>query len=242
MNLMSSFNQESVTAVKAINTKCSRLSLWGLVFIVGALMFAGIPNARAAFVTTNETGLDGVFSQPSFGSTPVDIRFSPIESINASELLKINDPTALSTLFALNNSMPSNVVSIYFVDEINYCGGSFNTFIVGCGSINGNDIVVESSSATGAFGIKLLGHELGHNLGLGHVAGSNLMSNLDNSTLLTASQVASFLGSALLQMDGSSQYIEIRPVLVAPLPPAVLMFVSALLVLFGVYRKKSAMA
>lgn len=236
---MSSANQRLLVSAIVIGSKRPRFPLWGLAFVLGALMFAGIPNARAAFVTTNEAGVDAVYSQSSFGSTPVDIFFSPTVSLSNGSLLNINDSAGLDTLFSFNDATATNVVSIYFVDTVNWCG-SFNTSIVGCANLGGNDIVVESAAAFGTFGTELIAHELGHSLGLDHVTGDNLMNAvLNGSTTLTSLQVADLLGSSLIQMNGSGRFVDVRPVLVTPLPSAGILFVSAILVLFGVnYRKK----
>lgn len=207
-------------------------------------MFAGIPNARAALVTTNEAGMDAVYSQSSFGTTPVDIRFNPTVTFANSDLLDITTSAELDTLFAFNGATASNVVSMYFVDILDFCGG-FNTSIVGCASVGGNDIAVESAFAAGGFGTELLAHELGHNLGLGHVMSPNLMTgSLNGNTTLINPQVTIVLGSSLIQFDGPSRFVEITPVLLTavPLPPAGIMFVSAILVLFGIHRRKKSAA
>ena len=238
---MSSAYQRFLVTASAFAFKRPRSPLWAVIFILGGLIFAGIPNARAAFVTTNEAGMDGVYSQPSFGSDTIDIRFNPTVTLSNGSLLTINDSAGLNTLFSFNDATASNVISIYFVDSINWCGG-FNTAIVGCASIGGNDIVVESAFAAGGFGTELLSHEVGHSLGLGHTlffAAANLMSaSLNGNTTLTSSQVTTILASMYIQMDGSFRFIQITPVLVTPLPPAGIMFVSAILVLFGVQRRK----
>ena len=127
---------------------------------------------------------------------------------------------------------------MYFVDTLDWCNG-FNTSIVGCANLGGNDIVVESEAAFGVFGTELLSHEIGHSLDLSHVIFDNLMTGVLNGiTTLTETQVATILGSSLIQMDGSFRFVRVTPVLVTPLPPAAIMFVSAILVLFGVHRRK----
>ena len=85
---MSSAYQRLLVTASAVASKRSRSPHWVLVFILGGLVFAGIPNARAAFVTTNEAGLDSVFSQGSFGSNDIDIRFNPTVTFSNGSLLK----------------------------------------------------------------------------------------------------------------------------------------------------------
>ena len=235
---MSSVYQRLLVTAIALASMRPRSPLWLLVFTVGGLLFAGIPNARAAFVTTQEVGVDGVYSQSSFGMDTVDIVFNPTLTLSNGDLLNIDNESRLTTLFAFNDATASNVVSIYFVDTLDWCDG-FNTSIVGCASLGGNDIVVESEAAFGVFGTELIAHEIGHSLNLDHVIVANLMTNvLNGNIILTPEQVVALLGSFRIQMDNSGLFVEVTPVLVTPLPPAGIMFVSAILVLLGFQRRK----
>ncbi len=213
-------------------------------FILGGLLFAGIPDARAAFVTTQEAGLDGVFSQASFNGNGIDIRFLPTVTFSNSDLLNITTEAGIDALFAFNDGSASNIISMYFVDTLDFCSSSIPA-IVGCATLGGNDIAVESVFAASGSGTELLAHEIGHSLNLDHVAGNNLMAAAINGfTTLTEAQVATILGNIdLIQMDSSElRFIEIRPVLVTPLPPAGIMFVSAIVVLVGACRRKKSHA
>lgn len=235
---MSSLHQQRPATAKETCFRRLRSSLWGFVFVLGVLMFTGIPNAGAAVVTTNEIGVDGVYSQPNFGSTDVDILFNSAITFENGSLLNITTEAQLNALFAFNDTFATDVISIYFVDTLDWCDG-FSTAIIGCAVLGGNDIVVESEAALGTFGTELIAHEIGHSLGLDHVAFANLMTaSLNENTDLTPGQVSDILNSSFIQFGASGQFVEVTPVLVTPLPPALLMFVSALLVLFGVHRRK----
>jgi hypothetical protein len=189
----------------------------------------------AAYVTTNEAGLNGVFAQ-----ADLEIRFNTITTIYDASLLDIDTE---AKRIALWNSAPFSApgVNMFFVDSIDYCSG-YNVSIVGCGSYPGNIVAVESSYAAGSYGTELLAHELGHNLGLGHLSGDNLMNPyLNGFTDLTAAQIATILNSPLIQFDETGAYLEINPILIAsavPLPGAFLLMFSALSAMGFAGRKR----
>ena len=231
-------------------------SLGGRVLVASSvILFAFLVVAtpsRAAFVTTNEAGIDAVFSQASFGGSTVDIRFNTAATIVRPDLLSIDTDSELFDLFSdgpngpyfPGNQLHDPTVNMFFVDSINSCG-VINPSIVGCALTPGKDLVVESVFAAGAFGTELNSHELGHNLALPHPAGGgNLMNGtLNGSTFLDAGQVATILASALIQFDGPQRFISITPVLVlggvVPVPPAGILLVSSLVGLFWMRRRKA---
>ena len=137
---------------------------------------------------------------------------------------------------------------MFFVDSLTYCGGS-NPSIIGCGEQPGNKLVVKSSFAAGSLGDILLAHELGHNLGLDHVSGTdtNLMNpSLDSSsvTTLEVGQVSTILGipsHSPLGHDASGYFFSIRPMLVVattPLPASLPLFAGGLSVMALVVRRR----
>jgi len=202
-------------------------------------------SAWAAFVTTNESEMDAVFSQDSFGLNKIDIVFNSTITIQNSSLLNIDSEDKINQLFhGLNTGVTWPTVNLFFVDTISYCSG-YNTSIIGCASFPGNDIVVESAYAAGSKGAELLAHELGHNLGLGHnVPELNLMhGTINENTDLTAAQVVTILGSGLVQnipSDGDLYRIEITPILIAavPLPGALVLLLSGLS-FFGIASRRA---
>lgn len=201
------------------------------------------PYAQAAFVTLNETGMDAIFSQASFGNNKVDIRYGAVTQLVRPDLLTITADSQVSTLFGLHAG-GANVVNFYFVDTLDACGG-FDVNYIGCGEFPGNDFVVESIWAADntlqpggfSFGEQLLAHELGHNLGLDHRNGNDLMNPFINGWGdLDASEVATILASPLIQFDASGQrYVQINPVLIVaadtrnlPEPSTILLVLAAL--------------
>ncbi|MCZ6771457.1 MAG: hypothetical protein O7G83_05665, partial [Proteobacteria bacterium] len=81
LNIMSSVYQRLLVTASAIASKLLQSPLWALAVILGGLIFAGIPNARAAVVTADGAALTAVFSQPSFNGNNIQIRFNPTVTI-----------------------------------------------------------------------------------------------------------------------------------------------------------------
>jgi len=212
---------------------------------LAALLLLGMAPGIAwpAFVTLNEAGMDEVYSQGSFGVTPIDIRFNAVVEIEAPHLLTIDSLDSINELFDLSSD-PAPTVSMFFVDSIDWCG-TVSAGYAGCALEPGSDFVVESVVAAGGFGVALNSHELAHNLGLGHETPppDNLMNpSLTGNTTLTATQVATILTSPLLQLDGSQFFVEITPVLISgatvPLPASLPLALGAF-GLLGLLRRRT---
>ena len=80
----------------------------------------------------------------------------------------LNNQAQLAEVF----NLPGNVK---VVNEVNFCGGVFKTTFIGCGQTPGSSFIVERFTANQE-GI-LWAHELGHNKGLPHRNGPNLLMN-----------------------------------------------------------------
>ncbi|MGY5452528.1 hypothetical protein ACVFI8_16525 [Agarivorans sp. MS3-6] len=204
------------------------------------------PSIYAAFITTNEAALDDIYSQASFGNRIIDIRIGTATELVFPELLDITTGAEVSQLFNQHLG-PANVVNFFYIDTISACGNFTSRSIVGCGEYFGNDFVVESSFAAGRYGGELLAHELGHNLGLPHLAGSYLMNpGLNNRTLITEPEVTRIFRSPLVQSDDSSFWIDITPVLIVAEASRVSEPVSAglfmLILLLVTWRKQQLSA
>lgn len=218
-----------------------------LVLLVAPLALAlASQGASAAFITIDESGMDAVFSQSGFGA-PVDIRIGPTTELVLPGLLDITTGGQIGDLFS-NHVGAANVVNFYFVDTIDACGATILSGIVGCGETPGNDFVVESVFASGANGVELLSHELGHNLSLAHRNGASTLMNptINGGTDLNAAEILTISLSSLVQTDINGLFIQINPVLVSsaaavvPLPSAVWLLLSSIGLLSGAKRLRSA--
>ena len=199
------------------------------------------PLTQAAFVTIQD--ISGVFSQASFGQTPVDIRIGATTQLVRPDLLDITTDAQIGDIFSQHVGA-QNIVNFYFIDTLSRCGGVTNVNFIGCGELPGQDFIVESVFAANTtipaggnitFGIQLLAHELGHNLGLDHRPGNDLMNaSINGFQDLDAAEVATILGSPLVQTDALTgrRFIQINPVLVVsanvPEPPTLLLLLMGL--------------
>jgi PEP-CTERM motif len=194
-----------------------------LIRLAAATLTIAATSGYAAVIST--PSLNSIYSQDSFGSTPIDIIWlAPGAPIVNPALTSIDNQSELNTLFSLGPD-PAPVVDAFFVDAINFCGGPGDA--IGCGSQPGHELFVNSTFAAGPFGASVLAHELGHNLDLSHVgtlsSRGNLMNPAVNSTVLTTGQVATILSSPLIQRTATGGlFIDIRPIAVlaaADVPP-----------------------
>lgn len=202
----------------------------------------------SAFVTTNQSDMNQIFSQPSFAGTPIDIRFQPTVTISNGSLLSIDNLAELSTLFALS-PVPPPGINMFFVDAVNVCNiPDPLPIIVGCADIGGNAMVVASNAAADTAPVNTIGtvvtggailnaHELAHNLGLSHTAECtpsmppNLMDCQLLGAELTVGQVQTILASGLLQTGPMGLFVDITPIVIVPIPAAASLFGSALCLL-----------
>jgi hypothetical protein len=200
---------------------------------------------EAASVVIDEPGLNAIFSQPSFGDTPISIRFNPSRQIVAPDLLVIDTVAELQALYSLASD-PAPTVVAFFVDQLNVCttveeniNGAYN----GCAQFPGR-FMVEDFHAAELDAAELMGHELGHNLDLGHIPLGLMapMLGFGGPPELFDFQVAAILQSPLVQTDSTGQrFIQITPIAIidAPEPSMFLLLSAALGALFFVKTKKS---
>lgn len=204
--------------------------------------------AEAASIVIDQPGMDAIFSQSSFDGTPVSIRFNPPREIVAPQLLDIKDITDLQALFALAPD-PAPTVDAFFVDILDACGSVEPTIsgaFAGCAQLPGH-IFVEASDFAEMTPAPLMGHELGHNLNLQHdlFSPTNLMAPFfPPGTELTEEQVASLLGSPLVQTDSTGQrFIQITPVAIVATPePTTLLLLGVALGALLIMNKRRSRA
>ena len=206
-----------VIGLGVVMVRFSRI-LWRGLFLL-CISALPIASASAATISIDGAKLTSIYSQASFGNTPITINILSSATIYDANLLNLTSDTDVSTLFGLGpDNAASRIVDAFFVDSIGACGGPGSS-IVGCADRPGHDLVVNSSYAATDTNEVDLGHELGHNFGLMHVAGidTDLMNPaLYGSTYLSPTQAAVVLASNLVQtaQDGSL-FVNIRPILVS---------------------------
>jgi len=190
------------------------------------------PIAEAAHVVIDEVEMNALFSQPSFGNTPISIRFNPARQITAPELLVVDNLAELKALYDLATD-PAPTVTAFFVDQLNVCGAAeldVNGTWHGCAQLPGHLFVENFPSAQLEPAI-LMGHELGHTLNLEHefASASNLMSVFfPHGPDLMEEQVAKILASPLVQTDPSGQrFIRITPIAIVSPEPSTLLLLGA---------------
>lgn len=206
------------------------------------ILFA--PISQAATATIDEAGINAIFSQASFGGTPIRIRFNPTQQIIAPDLLVVDTFAKLQALYSLATD-PSPTVTAFFVDDLNACGQpepEVNGNLAGCALLPGNRLVVDAGMAE-LVPDKLLAHELGHNLNLQHdfFYGLNLMTPLyPHGPELSEDQVAVILHSPLVQIDVTGQrFIQITPVEIVGVPePATTFLLPPVLAVLILVRRR----
>jgi hypothetical protein len=201
---------------------------------------------EAGSVVIDEAGMNAIFSQSSFGDTPISIRFNPARTIVAPDLLVIDNLTELQALYALATD-PAPTVVAFFVDQIDACGtveeANVSGAYYGCAQLPGRFMVLDSSAAE-LYPATLMGHELGHNLNLMHIP-IGLMSFFlpHDPPDLFEDQVATILQSPLVQTDPTTgqRFIQITPIAIvgAPEPSTLLLLSAALGALLVSKTKKS---
>jgi hypothetical protein len=204
----------------------------GRLFIAALAILLLSASAQAGFITIDPAGMNAIFSQESFGDTPISIRFDPAIQIVAPQLLVINTPADEQALLNLAPD-PAPTVDAFFVDQINRCDQT-EIEHYGCAQLPGH-ILWENSTAAELDAAVLMAHELGHNLDLLHFSSGLMSFFLPHGTELFDFQVEKILESPLLQTDPDGQkFITIRPIAIVGAPvttpePSTLLLLSAAL-------------
>lgn len=230
--------------------------------VTGLMAIALVPGtALAGFIT--QQNLTPIYSaNPPFApANPITVNWAaPQITIFNNALLNINTAAKEIALFALPGTLVlgrigngpvqmirvpavNPLVDVFFVDTISFCGVAGDN-IIGCANaIPGASFAVQSADAAAGSGNILEGHELGHDLGLVHVAGvnTNLMNPvLGTSTTLTAGQATTVLASGLVQGAAPNQFINLQGIAIVPEPATIGLFGLGMGVLAAVRRRRDA--
>jgi PEP-CTERM motif len=200
----------------------------------------------AGYVTTNEAGVDAIYSQAGFDGNGVDIFFDVPLVLNRPDLLVLDSAAKLNALRDATTSLKRPTINMYFVDTITFCG--FDDSFSGCASLGGNFIAIDSGYArTNPNGANAVAHELGHSLGLDHFGGARDGNNLMNavvsaSSVLTAGQITTIMASTLLLTEPSGRkFVTVSPVAVIPEPSTAAMWLLGAAAL-AIAKRKSQLA
>lgn len=193
-------------------------------------LFAG--RGYAISFDTIEAEMDAIFAQPSFGASPVDIRFlSEIHLGGRPEFAVFDTATDDLRDYAALVTSPKNVAAMFFIDD--FVNGGLPSLTVGLafvsapdGSRSENISAIDAGFVDAVPGSAawLIAHELSHNLGLTHTScgpsgfqtcgAMDLLSPLirpEPGTLLWESEVATILNQPLVQNSPDGLFLDIQP-------------------------------
>lgn len=235
------WGRRSVRWFAGAQARRPRSSVWST--RLGALVtcFCLLVSNANAVTLVNEAGLDRIFSQESFGDTPVDIRLLPVKELVSLRFSSIDTAEEQEALWALKDNAPR--LNLFYVDKIELGFGfraagtaeftptgplDLQTFQQP--GIWGNTITIDRNQRSGDGLARLVAHEIGHTLGLYHVGerealfGGGFVDNLmfpraGPSERLFESQVATMLMSPFMQGDATSGFfVEVQQYNVVPAP------------------------
>ncbi len=215
---------------------------------------ASLISLPAAANTIDPTGVNSIYSQASFGATPFDIRFRPIQEYVDPRHVNLNIQTEMQDLFDTQSNGPA--LNLFLVNSITSPFGGTTVGVTefiatGFDPATGmslgewrNNIAYNRNFLGATFAPYGVAHEIGHALGLFHETTGpifnpgpppdNLMNQFASSPLLRPDQVQTMLLSPFLQGSASSGFfvdvnvfdVQSAPSVV-PLPAGAVLLLSA---------------
>jgi len=190
--------------------------------------------------------LFGAVGNKIWAQAGMDLNFLPFQTLNNTALINLDFDAAFPGA-AAGAAAAGTVIKMLFVNTITTCGGA-GAGIFGCAWPGANGVAIADNvfAFNGGVGrLDTIAHELGHNLGLGHndfgAGGAlNLMSDGAVRTIPGAIGDVFPDGAKTDQLTAAQITQATASAFVVPVPGALYLMVSGLLVLYQSAQRRAA--